>query len=323
MKFFEEEWRVLGQEKKDHRYFVGHAERELYNLLVPDMERRAIDIRTFEDLYGAATIEKDTALVKKREKQFSESDRMDQEAPNKRMRGKLCEAILADQIESSNWFGDNAAMIVPSRYDDTENGIDGIVEFDEGTARSHLALAIDITENKQLIAEKLAKIKKHIDEGYPSRIKYFESKFFRGELRHVPQVVVGADSSSIAEVAQLILDFKQHQKNPRFGKREAENQQPAQRSDFKETRERLANHPLQFKVLFEIRFQLEAFTAYAEIIGDHDLADMYRHAQAIIDSILQEKLGHGNSAKLEEELSKDNVYTIIKKESLAFKSSGA
>jgi len=47
-------------------------------------------------------------------------------------RSEALEEIINSQIESSNWFGENAMSQQLSRYDDIFNGCDVVVEFDQG-----------------------------------------------------------------------------------------------------------------------------------------------------------------------------------------------
>lgn len=137
--------------------------------------RDAIDIEDFSDIYKDT--EKDKEYVEAMEKKFEESS-MDSPKEFQYMQkmGKILEAIIHEQGELSDWFGENATTITPARYDDIKNGIDSIVEFQEGeSSASHLALAIDVVSGQE-IQKKFARIKDDINKGHLSEIKYFKSE---------------------------------------------------------------------------------------------------------------------------------------------------
>src|SRR5271157_3619155 len=110
---------------------LSEAEAKLYRILLPKYEARAIDPAGFTELYGKETISNDQAKVERIEKRIQADDALSYESRSWYERGKLFEIIVANGVDEADWLGPNATMIIPARYDDLENDIDGIVEFEE------------------------------------------------------------------------------------------------------------------------------------------------------------------------------------------------
>lgn len=242
-----------------------------------------IDPKDFQDIYGS--VDADIALVEKKEKKFAEQAKMDSlEARNRRKIAAIFEAVIFEQIEQSNWFGETAVTIQTSRYDDIVNGVDTIVEFDEEENSSHLALALDVTTAISF-SEKFKRIKEGIEREELAKIKYFRSDAlnFRGEKSKIPHVVIGADRGTVFDVIGAWM-----------------------RGDKKS----LAAHPVQIKIIEEVRIQLEAFRRYAKSIGREDIVRIYGKTLRIIDKIVSEKgITEEDAAKAAE---KDTFFQAIR-----------
>ena len=249
------------------------------------LDEEAINPKTFADLYGPRQVEKDCALVTSLEKKFSTRTAEDRESAQKAL---ILEAIINEQIELNEWFGQGARTIRPSRYDDFVNGVDTVVEFDrQEQGMSHLGLATDITFGSHII-EKLRRIKTEIKSGALTRIKYFQSEAggFRGEYRGIPRIIIGADSSHVADLIQLWSS--------------------KQRTD----RTTLAKHPFQFKMLEEARLQLETYRRYARDIGQEPVAQTYDKTLAIVTGVMRAKDGHYNANNF----IGDNLFARLRRE---------
>lgn len=209
--------------------------------------------------------EKDQAHVEYLKKQFEVANRNMTAAEREAQHlGKIFEAILFEQIEQSNWLGENATTIQPADYDDFVNGVDCIVEIEESeTATSHLALAMDVTVSGRF-GDKFKDIKGSIDAGELTKIKYFatDAGNFKGEKSLVPHVVVAVDRPTLFSMIKAWT---------------------------KKDRKALAEHPAQVKILEEIRLQLKAYGEYAASVGQQKLADVYGHSLAIAEKIIAEK----------------------------------
>ena len=252
-------------------------------ILVPETRQNAIQMEEFVDLYGEAAIKKDSLDVKNLEANF-------EKGPSKKF-SELFEAIVASQIEDADLMGPNASVIVPSRFDDIMNGVDSIVEFEEERATSHLALAIDVTKGAEGLKKKFDKIRSSIKDGDLSRVKYFKSDNFRGELRNIPRVVVGADHPTVENISGLLLRFIRMQKSSAENRRVKDQSARAQNltQELMKVRRELASHPLHGIVLIEIREQLQAFQRYAEQTGQQQVAESYRRVSAVIEDIIRKK----------------------------------
>jgi hypothetical protein len=226
------------------------------------LERDRIKLDELSDLYGADTIARDEAYVAKREREFAAS-MSDAERQQLKL-ATVFEAILHEQGEQSNWFGEAAVTIKTSKLDDIANGVDEIVEFEEDEkSPSYLALAVDATYST-FPDHKLQKIKEEIDRGELAKIKYavIENTGFRGELNKVPRVVIGVSARTVNQLAELWLS--------------------------KNTKE-LAKHPVQIQILEEVLMQCKAFGKYAESKGQLEIARKYENTQAIIEGVMNEK----------------------------------
>lgn len=208
----------------------------------------------------------DVAYVKSRKESFAKQQERETEVEAYfRKMAKIFEAIVFDQIERSNWLGESAMTIQASDYDDIHNGVDTIVEFEEeDTSHSHLALAIDVTTSQDSLNKKLDRIKREIESGSLTQIKYFysESIGFRGEKTKVPRVVIGAEKKTISDLVSKWMDQKNKE---------------------------LAEHIVQVIILEQIRIQLEKFKEYAETIKAESIAKVYDKALIIINKIREEK----------------------------------
>jgi hypothetical protein len=237
--------------------------------------------KDFEDLYSPKTVEADMEWVRKEEERFEREDTPEQKEARKI--SAIFETLIYDQAEMSEWLGRGAITIKSSRYDDIKNGIDLIIEFpdSEEVSASHLALAVDITLSSEL-EKKLSGIKRDIEHGKLSTVKYFRSETLdiRGEKRDVPKVVIGADSKMLNAVIDLWM------------------QQTG------ESKDELGNHPIQFILLEEIMVQLKKFRDYAEKVKQGKVGENYEKVLGTMSSIVREKL------KLREEVLGDNDSVI-------------
>jgi len=170
------------------------------------IERDAIDPeRDFGDLYDSKQIQADKEYVERREKQIRKEQETETPAERRaQQHATILEALVHEQIRASGWLGRGVRAVKTSRFDDIKNGVDEIIEFlDDGDAvTSRLALAVDVTFSNQL-ASKFQRIREEIDSGELAEVKYFASdaSHQRGELTHLPRVVIGAE---ILNVKKLI-----------------------------------------------------------------------------------------------------------------------
>jgi len=288
-------------EREGRAEALSTAESRLFERLVPARNREAIQI---DDpafgFYDPQKRAKDKQRVKDEKRDFERKNAGDPSAEMAVARGKLFEAIIEDQIMSSDWMGPYASVIVPSEYDDYVNFVDTIIEFDRPGQLSHLALGIDVTSNSRKVGEKFAGIKKSIEQGTLSLVEYFKSAHLTGRIDRVPQVIVGADAKTRTEVAELLLQYKTL--------KDSTDDSPARHEQFKKVRATLEHHPLQFKILYLIREQLVAFSSYARKMGNQEAASIYDNARTIISEILRLKEAPESKDDFEYE---DEVYGLL------------
>ncbi len=256
--------------------------------------------------YEQIDIERDLKHVEQMEQRFATGN-FEQGTSGKRAReealrkaARAFEGIVLDNCAENGWLGDPDAVevIVPSRYDDIVNGVDGIIDFPEERKSSPLALAMDVTSSHD-VSKKLTKIKDEITKGKLAEIRYLHSERMRmhGRMYDIPRVVVGADRETIR---QLLEPW-----NARKMKT-------------------LAEHHMQYQMLDEIRRQLEVFAAYARARGDERgtrMAQIYDEDRVVINNLLAQKeeaYGSQASNKMRAKTQEDSVYQTLLKELQGF-----
>ncbi|MFZ3020170.1 MAG: hypothetical protein WA051_01460 [Minisyncoccia bacterium] len=261
--FYEKAQRVLKDAQINEKDFIN-----------PELEEK--EGRAFADEYSKETVERDLETVKRDEAhhQASEKEEGKEEA---KMIAEIFEAIVVEHGELSEWFGSNAFTLKTSKYDDYENGVDIVIEFEEDDSEenSHLGLAADVTFRSDSTT-KFDRIKKLIEKGRLASVKYFKG------AHQFPEVVVGADKNTVAELAILWTGNKN---------------------------KILAEHKIQIMILTQIREQLIAFSEYADSFGKADVAKAYRESLETVNRILDGKKELANKVRFE--LDDDSVHLNI------------
>lgn len=224
------------------------------------LEQAAIKVDDFHDRYGEKRVTAAHTYIRQREASFEKARNEVEEEAMKL--GTVLEALIHQHGEQSNWFGENARTIKTSKFDDYR-GVDEVIEFNEDTGTSHLALAVDIASSRN-VEGKFFEIRDKINTGEMAHVEYFEGgdNDFIGELRNIPKVVVGADAKTVRGLAELWVD----------GKNTA-----------------LAAHPVQFQILEEILMQCRAFAEFAKARHQNLAEEKYENAAEIISGILADK----------------------------------
>jgi hypothetical protein len=240
--------------------FPSHEEAILaqaYEKALSGKGQEQIDMGHFVDDYGPENVESDRHRVAELEAKFEAE--MTPETQEALRLGTILEAIITEQVELNEWLGPDVRTRKASRYDDVVNGVDTIAEIEQENSTSHLALAIDVTHGVML-QKKFDRIKREIDEGTLTTIKYFENsdETFRGRLLKVPRVVLGVEKSAVVELAGLWNAGKNKE---------------------------LATHPVQVQLIEEITVQLQSCLEYAQKTGKGDIARVYERQLRIIEGI--------------------------------------
>lgn len=213
--------------------------------------------------YSAGAVERDLQLVARREESFKA--RETEESKINKQLADIFEAIVLEHGELSEWFGENAVTFKTSSYDDYENGVDTIIEFQDQDSRSasYLGLAADVTFTGDP-TKKFDNLKKQIENGRLARVKYFHSEHMNihGQLSKLPEVIIGAHRKTVLELAEHWIS--------------GENSL-------------LARHKIQIMILRQMSDQLKTFAMYAESIKQFEAAQIYKERLALVDEILEQK----------------------------------
>jgi len=212
----------------------------------------------------------DIEYVKKMKKVFSDEANFEKDnnpdAYFVRILAKVFEALVIDQIAKSEWFGQNTEIMKASDFDDIVNKVDAIVGVETGPgSASHIALAVDIT-TQTTSQKKFDQIVSEIKRGELTKVKYFISNIlhFKGEMKNIPRVVIGADKKTILDAVDKWID----------------DNDPANKEALKE-------HILQAIILEEIRIQLEKFADFALSVGQAKVSAIYTKTLGQIKEIIK------------------------------------
>lgn len=241
------------------------------------------------DDFNYKDLEEDKAAVERMKAGYQRND--SDEEKEAKVLADILEAIILEESESSNWFGQSASTIKTSDYDDYINHIDTIIEFEkeESIKPDCIALGIDATFSTN-INKKFDIIKKEMESGTLAQIKYFSSSRAKGIYLQVPRLVVGADVKTIKKLGELWLD---KDSNAEGAKREA--------------KRALENHPAQFQLLKQMILEAGAFEKYAQKINRPEIAELYAGLKKLIQKIYDDK-----NPKQNDKGDYDNMIDIIK-----------
>lgn len=276
---------------------------ERANEIISESEINPLD-PSYITPYSPAELRADADHVARREKKFEHT-------PSD-LAAKILEALIFEQGELSEWFGQYTQVIRASLYDDVVNGTDFILKTkiakdggreggeqiasilakEKAPASSYLALGIDVTFGTRRIKDKFDHVKKRIDAGELGEIKYCPlddvdnekgspgTKKLLRKRNDVPQVILGVEIERIHEIALLW----QNRRN-----------------------KELATHPIQITLLEEAILQLEQYAEYARGNDKPVLAQKIEIELAVLQNILAKKKGAGLRG-----LKNDKVFEEIK-----------
>lgn len=223
-------------------------------------DRDRIQMSDFKNFYPDGVIRRDEDTVEgfKRRLHFSEQ--------RETTAGRLAAAfehIFTDQIELNEWLGPNVTTMGASEYDDVVNGIDTIAQIESETSNTHLGFALDVTISRLKVEHKLERIKREINEGTLTTIKYFISpdETFRGKLEKVPRLIVGVGASTVEELALLTANRDNRA---------------------------LAAHPVRYQILDQMIMQLEAYSNYAKRTNQPRIATRFDQPLATLKQTLHD-----------------------------------
>ena len=260
-----ETYRVEGLTKVDIDIIHADAERILSKAAFKET-----DFIDPKGPYSREAVETDLAEVRRVEEESRQRDHKHPERIHNKKIATIFETIIFQHAELSEWLGGQASTLKTSRFDDIK-GVDTVVEFRNPDSSAYLGLAMDVTfsadpDSSEGMTKKFDKIFERLEKGTLNKIKYFHAKNkninIHGQLNDVPEVVIGADRSTVLELAEL---WKAKKNNM------------------------LAEHRIQIMMLLQIEAQLRVFIAYALQTGKKYIARIFQDRLAIIKKILEQK----------------------------------
>lgn len=262
--------------------------------------------KDFTDVYPEEEVEKDINLVSKIKKGFSIKNENEflgnpEMIEKKKRVSDIYEGVIVEQAEQNAWFGENVNFYSTSEYDDLINGVDGVAEFfsEDGESKDYTAMSFDVVfsgENEKgldsvnysdYVEGKLNKTKKSIDNGELIEVKYFEDNEGNKKTLQAPRIILGSRLVSAENLINL------------WG------------SKHPDRNKKLAEHPIQIKLLLETYLQAYHFYNYAKEVEQDEIANSYGTIANKIAEII-------NSEKKElfekhyDEISDDIVFNTVK-----------
>src|SRR3989339_543342 len=117
--------------------------------------------------------------------------------------GDLLEAFMQVELSRQNWFG--ARFVRVSKFDDYDNGIDGVLEWSGDHPETSFRLALDFTvaANDDVLKKKLGKLQRG------NRVRYFQSsvkdargRTYETSLSNLPMVILGVDRATLRKILE-------------------------------------------------------------------------------------------------------------------------
>lgn len=259
---------------------LSETETVVFTNLLPRLEELTVKMEKFEDQYGKDEIAADLEKIRIKKEHIEESGQKTEST--KKKRSQILEGVLTEQIELSNWFGNDVSTVVASEFDDLFNGIDLILELGDTDN-----VGIDVTSTTERIEKKLSIIKEHILRGYLSQAKYFQSEKHdpKRKIKRLPQLIVGVGSELVQEISELWLTTN----SLRIAGKSPLELSEEQRTLVRQAREGLANNRIAVLLLQQIKTQLETFEKFAQSKGQAKAAKKFKRLLFVIEEKLKQK----------------------------------
>ncbi|MBP9668834.1 MAG: hypothetical protein KBE09_00925 [Candidatus Pacebacteria bacterium] len=112
----------------------------------------------------------------------------------------LFEATLIDCIANEGWLGPNV-RVTRSPWDDLKHGVDATVSILDESGHVLIALSIDLTTNRDALADKLARIKFNLDEQKLATVDYPGIPDVGTDYKSgIPHCVISASQSRVEQL---------------------------------------------------------------------------------------------------------------------------
>lgn len=306
---------ISGSETSYRIERISANEQAAFDSLLPRHRKLALNPDNFLDVFSQQAIDQDKVAVERKKARMDAVD-----SPPHR-RAQLLEAILAEQIELSDWLGGNAETITPAEYDDLFNGIDLAIEFEDDTPENttqykYLSLGIDVISGPGSVKNKIYRIRENIRNGSFGQMKYFKSERNNDQkppLTHIPAFIIGADPRTINDLATLWL-IGNRSITPSANRSRTELEES--REEAKKAKEKLGKHPARLLIILELLAQVDAYYTYAQTAGiDKAMLKKYDEIKARLEGILKEIKSKSPQLIHEQEriIRNDDVFVAISK----------
>lgn len=219
---------------------LSKNEEIIYAKKVREMNKNKPILSDFSNIYSEIEIKRDENQVSEIKSSF------DKEAT---LRSEILSAVLQEQIEMSEWLGENAFTSQTTDYDDYTNHTDFIIELDNNEEESD-KLAIDVTvgTNPDKLTNKIKKIQKELDCGRGTSIKYFYSEIDpkkNGRQNDIPSFIIAMEDEELSKLCDLTANTLGDKK-------------------ITGSNQKLAESPLQLSILKNILAQIDMQIKYLE-----------------------------------------------------------
>jgi len=316
-----------GQTFNNNEYFTKDTMVEYCNTIIDYSQKKypRYDLSHFAGYFTEDEIKQDTVRIENIKNSFLKKNSSlglenQKIIDYSKMKGEALEIIIADQIENSDWFGDDSLFFKTTEYDDFVNGVDAVVEFNIEEGNQRIALSIDSTSStgsdiiKHKIDRNISKILNNKVE-----VKYYESpildtdKAFTGTLKDIIPVVIGLESTNTSHLVASFNRFIQLESLVDDTKL-ANNLRVTYRKEFNSLRREIEKDPCQIVFLKEIKYQLEMYSRILTKENNPNInvkvSDVKKIA-TIIDNILVEKKEIEQNLEVSILRKNDTVYNLI------------
>ncbi|MBI1961514.1 MAG: hypothetical protein HYS45_02330 [Parcubacteria group bacterium] len=154
-------------------------------------------------------------------------------------RAVILEAVLAEQIERSEWMGGDAYTFQTTEFDDRINHADLVIEFGRPEGAHYLAIDVTTAQDADVRAKKRERIDQEVDAGKLTSIKYFESQADeehpQKSLNNIPRAVIYVSPEALKRITEIQYDILEKKKG---------------------TNQKMAQDPVQLEILGQIESQM-------------------------------------------------------------------
>lgn len=215
------------------------SEEVIYENLVRKQIAKKPKIEDYKDVFREDEIKNDQCRLETVVKGFDKYSTQ---------RSEILEAILLNQIEMSNWFGENCFTVQTTKFDDVLHHTDFVVEWPQGRGKAlRVGVDVTVTNDRNVIYKKLDFITRDLDKKRGTTIKYFQSEINnkRGKIENLPRLIIALSKEGLSSLCDEFAKTKNIDKEKR-----------------KFAKQNLEYNPLQISIIKDLIEQIEAQIDY-------------------------------------------------------------